>query len=283
MFNLNPASVFPCGLLCFCQERHSVKIHIARLVDKSVQRESCLPGESCQLKHLKEYVFFVTECVPVWLISIAEALATLQEREYVSMLKKAGSNQYHKRWDVKRRISYLVPDDPLYKLITECVTRMMEGLGLLDVWGNDRVKRVVGDCAVIKSFPVPASKPIFQGMHADTQPEVNWGDDVSFSTITAGMQPCALEIYRGSWDGGTGVSDVPVRVEVPPGHSIVFHGVARHRGVSFPKGSLRFFMNFLAKVADKAVVEKTSALEMWGNEEKAAISFDAWKKTTGVL
>lgn len=263
--------MFARGFLCFHQV-YSVEASISLLVQNSGRRDSW------ELTHLVKYGFFVTKCVPFWLISIAETLAKLLERDFVPLFLKAGSENKFKKWDFKRKISYLVPGDCLYDLITECVTAMMDGFGLLDVWGKDGGKRVVGDCAALKSLPRPAHTPVVQGMHADTPPEVNWGDKVSFSTITAGSQGCALEIYPKSWDGGKGFSKVPVRVEVPPGHTIVFHGVARHRGVSFPKGSLRFFVNFLAEVAGEAVVEKTSALEMWQFQEGAAISFEDWKK-----
>jgi hypothetical protein len=254
------------------QEPPSVEVNIARLVDNSELRDSP------EMKHLRKYGFFVTECFPFWLISIAEALAVLPERTFDAMFKKAGNKAFHKRWDVKRKISYLVRDDPLYDLTTKPVKRMMEKFGLLAVWGQDGVTREIADCAALKSLPRPAKKAVVQGMHADTPPEADMGDRVTFSTITAGAQPSALEIYPKSWNGGMGPSGVPVRVEVPPGHTIVFHGVARHRGVSFPLGSLRFFINFVVPVAVKPVVEQTSVLEKWQFQEKDAISFDAWKK-----
>lgn len=242
-------------------------------MDESQQRDSP------ELKHLRKYGFFVTECVPFLQVCIAEELAMFEGRKYDTLFRK-GSKNYYKRWDEKRKISYIVGDDPLYQLITEPVKRMMTRLGLLDVCGSEEgLSRVIGDCGALKSLKqrIEVLQGL-QGMHADTPPGIEWGNDVAFSTITAGSQPAALDIYPMSWDGGRGFSKVPVQVVVPPGHTIVFHGVARHRGVSYSYVSLRFFINFLVKVAAERAEETTSVLEKWRRPEGEAISFDAWKK-----
>lgn len=251
----------------------SVEQNIKALVQQS--------PKSSELDHLAEFGFFVTECVPLWQICIAETLAGLQGRVYDKVFRKLGSKKKPKRWDDFRKISYIVPDDVLYKLVTDPVKRMMKRLGLLDVVGKD-VKRVVGGCAALKSLKMrwKMLKAALQGMHTDTPPYADyadWGDDVTFSTITAGSKPCALEIYPMSWNGGRGPVKKPVRITIPAGSTIVFHGVARHRGVSYETDVLRFFISFVVQAAAERAEETTSVVERWDHPEGSAISFDDWK------
>lgn len=249
---------------------NSVKTNISLLVQQSSRRDSW------QMKHLKKFGFFVTKCVPFWYVCVAEALAKMDGRKYEKIFLKLGKRDFSKRWDEKRKISYVVREDELYKLITEPVERMMRQLGLLDVVGKEGVKRVIGDCAALLSLE--RTVEVLQGMHADTCPHTSWGNNVSFSTITAGSRPCCLEIYPMSWDGGRGPSKVPARVTIPPGHTIVFHGVARHRGVSYPFDCLRFFVSFVVIAAADGAVETTSVVETWQRPEGKAVTFEDWKK-----
>lgn len=248
----------------------SVKDNISLLVQQSPRRDSP------EMRHLERFGFFVTVCVPRWYACIAEALARMPKRKFDKLFLKEGSQAVRKRWDSKRKISYLVSADDLYKLITKPVERMMAEFGLLKVVGEEGVSRAIGDCAALLSLKRVVE--VLQGMHADTPPSIKWGNEVSFSTLTAGSRPFTLDIYPSSWNGGMGPSRAPARVTVPPGHTLVFHGVARHRGNSFSYDCLRFFISFVVRTAAEREEETTSVLELWQRPEADAIPFADWMK-----
>ncbi|CAM9138089.1 unnamed protein product, partial [Pylaiella littoralis] len=79
-----------------------------------------------------------------------------------------------------------------------------------------------------------------------------------------------------SWDGTRGPAHEPARVEIPPGHSIAFHGLCRHRGVPYPYKSLRLFVSFvvksiMAKAEAANKVAQTNQLERKSRQEPVAL------------
>ena len=158
----------------------------------------------------------------------------------------------------------------------------MEQLGLLRVVGQDEV-REVGACAALKSTTRPENKPVNQGMHSDMTPSWEWGHRFGLSSITAGSKPAAVDIYPASFSGER-AGGQPVRVWLEPGETLVFLGVARHRGVSYPYLSLRFFVSLVVKseveVARVGAFETTDMVEKASRPEREGelLTFEDWQE-----
>lgn len=240
-----------------------------------------------ELKDLQKFGFFTVQVFPFWYIALVEHLVkSVKGRMFVDLFKRQ-STVKHDRWDDKRSMNTVVEDDFLHRLITSPLVAMMSGLGLLDVVGSDE-KRGVDVCGSLRSKPRSrgenrvATIRGLQGMHADMDAWFEWKRKFGFSVITAGSTVAHLDIYAGSWDGGRGVAREPVRVDLPPGCSIVFHGLARHRGVSYPYESFRLFVSFLVKSvleeSKDSDVAQTTALEKHKFPEPLALPLDEWKE-----
>ena len=235
------------------------------------------------MKHLKTHGFFKIRCMPFWYVCVVEALAKMKARKFRKLFLKAARNGDPKRWDGKRKINDVHPDDVLYDMITKPVRDMTKKLGLLDVVGGSG-SREVGACSLLKSLPVPIDKPIFQGMHADMSPYFDWGDEFGLSTITAGSTGAEIHIYPGSFDGGVG-SGQAVSVTLEAGETCVLNGLSRHRGVSYPNENHRFFVSFVVRRAvGKAnkdrLGQSVNALQHRDYVEgEVVIPFDQWVRS----
>lgn len=113
-----------------------------------------------------------------------------------------------------------------------------------------------------------------------------WNENFGLSCITAGSQKAYIDIYPASWDGTRGFADVPARVELEPGCSIVFHGLARHRGVAYSYQSLRLYLSYVVRSifalsSDKDKVVKTNDLEASTTREPVALPLADWKRKYG--
>lgn len=159
-------------------------------------------------------------------------------RIFRTLFKRATKKKqnYHDRWDVNRKMNTIVEGDLLYDMITGPLLAMMERFGLLD---GGIEKRVVGVCGSLRSLPQKTksweklARLGLQGMHTDMDVFYEWAKNYGFSCITAGSKTAYLDIYPMSWDGTRGPAPEPARVTPPAGHSIVFHGLCRHWGVSY--------------------------------------------------
>lgn len=215
-------------------------------------------------------------------ICLIEHLALMTGRSFRTLFKRATKKKrqnYHDRWDVNRKMKVIVEGDFLYDMITGPLVAMMERFGLLD---GGIEKRTVGVCGSLRSSPQKSkswevlARLGLQGVHTDMNVFFEWAKNYGFSCITAGSKTAYLDIYPMSWDGTRGPSDIPARVEIPPGHSIVFHGLCRDRGVSYPYESLRLFVSFVVKsimeaaeAANKAA--QTNQLERKSRQEPVAL------------
>ena len=260
--------------------RYSIKDHVSELVAQCERTKGELPQE---LKDLRKFGFFAVRVFPFWYVALIEQLATVNGRDFVELFKRQSGNRPD-RWDDKRFMNTITEDDFLHRLITSPLVAMMRGLGLLDVVGSEE-KRVVDVCGSLLSRRRSRNQSAIagvQGMHADMDAWFDWLQWFGFSTITAGRRFAHLDIYVGSWDGGRGVAREPVRVDLPPGYTIVFHGLARHRGVSYPYDSLRLFVSFLVKSviaqSKQREVAQTTALEKHKFQEPPALPLEVWKK-----
>lgn len=237
---------------------------------------------STEMKHLQQFGFFVARCVPFWYACLLEKLTCVLGRKFYSIFLKSSKTR-NKRWDTKRKMSIVHREDVLFRLVCEPVTRMMEKLGMLDVVDGKGERRVVGDCSALKSLP--RKIPVGQGMHEDTPSWYNWGNGFGFSSITAGSKPIWLDVYPESFSGGRG-EGVAARVEVQPGETIVFNGLLRHRGVSYNRLSIRWFVSLVVKSAVEEAekgqpvlatnrLERASRIEL--ESGNVPMSFEEWK------
>ena len=270
--------------------RHSIEDSVRTLVDQCEETRGGLPQE---LEHFKKYGFFTVEMFPFWYIALVEQLVkdTKESREWVDLFKRQ-SSVHDNRWDNQRKMNTVIEGDILHRLITTPLAAMMRGLGLLDVVDAEE-KRVVDVCGVLESRPAPTPKSGkknttagLQGMHADMDAWFKWLQRFGFSLITAGRRAAQVDIYVGSWDGGRGPFEEPMSVNLPPGCTIVFHGLARHRGVSYPDYlNYRFFVSFVVRSvldeAERRRVAETTALEKHKFQEPQALSREAWVKKWG--
>lgn len=232
------------------------------------------------MEHLKAFGFFIKRFLPFWYVCLMEKLASVKARSFDPLFLKS-SDILDERWDPFRRISYLDKGDILAQGISAPIANGLEALGMLHV-GDGKALREVGVVAALKSKERKPDDLVPQGMHADTSPFVKWENEFCISTITAGTQRASVEIYPESFDGGKGSKGVPVRVDLEPGETIVFNGLARHRGVSYEHENVRFFVSFVVPEAvarsKKESFDTTSRLEKQSAQEAVtAISFDEWK------
>ena len=266
-------------------EHHSTEPYIK---DWAAGREETgeLPQE---ILRLLQFGFFVVQTFPFWYICLIEHLALMTGRSFRTLFKRATKKKrqnYHDRWDVNRKMNTIVEGDFLYDMFTGPLVAMMERFGLLD---GGVEKRAVGVCGSLRSFPQKSkswevlARLGLQGMHTDMNVFFEWAKNYGFSYITAGSKTAYLDIYPMSWDGTRGPAHEPARVEIPPGHSIVFHGLCLHRGVSYPYESLRLFVSFVVKsimeaaeAASKAA--QTNQLERKSRQEPVALPLSAWKQ-----
>lgn len=196
------------------------------------------------MTQLGEVGFFVTTCMPVWY--------TERGRHFRQLFKEAVPDAVDPLFDQKRGLSMVHEDDVLFKLITEPVMKRMRELGVLGIVDetsgkvDGREQREVGSCAVLKSEKRPTTQPGPQGFHVDTPPSHDWKNKFCFSSITAGSRPAKVDIYPRSFDGQV-KSVHPVTVTLPPGQTLVFNGLARHRGTSYSDTNVRFFVSIVVK------------------------------------
>lgn len=240
---------------------------------------------SPEMEHLQQFGFFVAKCMPFWYACLLEKLTCTLGRKFRSIFLKS-SKVWSKRWDTKRKMSVVHEEDVLFRLVCGPVTRMMEKLGMLDVVDGEGERREVGDCSALQSFP--RQIPVGQGMHEDVPSWYNWGNGFGFSSITAGSKLIWLDVYPESFSGGKGAKGVPARVEIQPGETIVFNGLLRHRGVSYDRLSIRWFVSLVVKsVVEEAEngqrrVVATNRLERARCPElepaDVPVSFEAWKQ-----
>ncbi|CAM9232684.1 unnamed protein product, partial [Ectocarpus sp. 8 AP-2014] len=200
------------------------------------------------MNDLKNNRFFITRCMSLWYICLAEALARVDGRTYRDLFKTKSAKR-RERWDSKRKISYVFEGDVLCKLISVPVLAKMKKLEMLRVVRVvDSVdcqkelsyelgpERTVGACAVLQSLAQPDAVGLegLQGMHSEMSAGHEWKENFGFSTITAATEPIYIDINPGYFDGKMGKvfgkvgTTVPVRVIVPAAHTLVFNGVARH-------------------------------------------------------
>lgn len=196
---------------------------------------------SQEMRDLQEFGFFKIRFFSFWYVCMLEWLALLPGRVFHMLFLKAVDGKKDPSWDEKRKMNVVKKEDMLFELVCGPIRKVLGRLGLTDG------KRDVGVLALLKSMGRAARRPVFQGYHADMSPLFEWKDDFGLSIITAGTNPAQLDIYVGSFDGRTG--KLPVRVNLDPGESIVFNGLARHRGVCFPRLNLRFFVSFVVRGA----------------------------------
>lgn len=249
----------------------SIKRHIDSLAESLEEAVGEIPPE---IKDLQELGFFKKRCFPFWYVCVLEELALMSERDFHFLFLKAVDGVEDPTWDAKRMLNVVNKDDFLWNLICGPIEKMLEDLGLAG-------SREVGVCALLKSLE-RVLEAVLQGYHADMDPSFDWGSDFGLSIITAGSKPAEIDIYPGSFDGGMGSKGIPVRVTLLPGESIVFNGLARHRGVCYPSLNLRFFVSFVVKAAmESAEKEKkeaeTNQLEMEDFPEEVGIPFEEWK------
>lgn len=214
-------------------------------------------------------------CMSFWYVCILEKLALMPERDFHMLFLKAVDGSEDPAWDDKRKMSVVNKDDFLFELICGPIKKVLEDLGVAG-------RREVGVCALLKSLQRSLLKAVLQGYHADMSPRFDWGSDFGLSCITAGSQPAQLDIYVGYFDGGMGSKKTPVRVDLLPGETIIFNGLARHRGVCYASLNLRFFVSFVVKStverAEKdAEQAETNELEKEQFPEEVGIPFETWK------
>lgn len=209
-------------------------------------------------------------------------------RNFRALFKRATRDKrenHHDRWDHKRKMNTVVEEDFLYGMITDPLLAVMERFGLLECGVQ---KRAVGVCGSLLSHPQNTKSWEklallgLQGMHTDMDVFYEWAENYGFSCITAGSKTAYLDIYPMSWDGTRGRALEPARVTLPPGCSIIFHGLARHRGASYPYESLRLFVSFVVKsiveaaeaASNKGV--RTNQLERVSKHEPVALPLVEW-------
>lgn len=259
---------------------YSTKPYIDAMANKMKEQGKL----STEMEHLQRFGFFVARCMPFWYACLLERLTRTWGRKFDSIFLKS-SKIRSKRWDTKRKMSVVHKEDVVFRLACEPVTRMMEKLGMLDVVDGEGEKREVGDCSALKSL---ARKiPVGQGMHEDTPSWYDWGNGFGFSSITAGSKLIWLDVYPESFSGGVGTKGVPARVEIKPGETIVFNGLLRHRGVSYERLCIRWFVSLVVKrvveeAEDGQPVLATNRLERASRIELESgavpISFEEWKQ-----
>lgn len=230
---------------------------------------------SPEMKDLQDRGFFTMRCMPEWYVCLLEGLALMPERDFHMLFLKAVDGAEDPSWDAKRKMNVVKKEDILFELVCGPIKKRLEELGLAG-------RRGVGVCALLKSLPRSLLNAILQGCHADMSPSFQWGDDFGLSCITAGSKPAQLDVYVGSFDGGVGKEGSPVRVTLEPGETIVFNGLARHRGVWYSSLNLRFFVSFVVEAA-VARAEKnkldaeTNELEKETYPEQGWTAFEEWQ------
>ncbi|CAM9263330.1 unnamed protein product [Ectocarpus sp. 4 AP-2014] len=268
----------------------SIECNVRTLVQKSPRSE--------EMDSLLRYGFFKTKVFADWYIIIAELLAESEGREYEKLFLKSrgepdpGDNTGGGcTYDDQRGFSRVHKDDILFHIIVGPLMRKLKALGALAVCGEDlpvegahHDVREVGYLGVIRSRPNPPGKEVPQGFHVDNPPSHNWGDKFGFSTITAGSNVARVDIYPESFDGSYGQGQIPVTVTLLPAETIVFNGLARHRGASYLTSNLRFFLSFVvkseaARTEDEKKDLQTSELESIAAKEGDPVPFESWIKS----
>lgn len=147
--------------------------------------------------------------MPFWYVCLVEALTKVERRTFLNLFTKAAkSDDFHNRWDVKR------------KMINKPLTDTTRKLGLLNVVNGSEV-REVGACSILKSPAVAIAVQNLQEMNADMTPYFDWGSDFGLSSMTASSGARELHIYPYSFDGGLG-SGQPVAVKLAAGKTTFF-------------------------------------------------------------
>ena len=232
---------------------------------------------SPEIEHLQKYGFFKIRCFWFWYICMVEMLVALH-RAFFPIFLTAKATKEEPHFDQKRQMCDVNRKDFLWNLICGPIESMLKSLGLIDV--SPGCKREAGACSLLKSLA--RTKAVFQGFHADSSPFFKWGSMFGLSIITAGSKGGYLDLYPGSFDGGSGMKGIPARVQLQPGESIVFVSTLRHRGGWYRSLNIRLFVSFVVKEAVQLAetdVVQTNELEVKGSDEFVGevVSFDEWK------